>query len=249
MSGRSQIAGLAALSILIVSAIAAQPASAEQLGYECSSSTPAKAFSDAHCLSPSGEKEGSFGHVLLPKFGAALSGTNGKTASSTTAATTAKLKTLLFNAIDTEISCENLQLTGEGSNTPSAFDLDFTVLTFGGCVVSQPAGLGCVVVGGAFETKKLLLTTAGQEKNRVKFSPREGTEIAQFKIECKLEGTLNTTFLLSGSFVANASGATLTTAHAGVTAQNTLKFGKLNVGLESALTLSAKETGAGIVLT
>ncbi|HET7445872.1 MAG TPA: hypothetical protein VFJ57_14575, partial [Solirubrobacterales bacterium] len=53
----------------------------------------------------------------------------------------------------------------------------------------------------------------------------------------------NNTFPVTGSLKLTPSGATLTTTHAGITEQNTLKFGGVKAGLESSLTPRGEAEG------
>lgn len=60
-------------------------------------------------------------------------------------------------------------------------------INFSGCSVTKPAGKGCVVSGGAVNTKKLFSTSKGLT-NQVKIEPNAGTEFASIKIENHREG-------------------------------------------------------------
>ncbi len=239
MSDRRYITGAAVLSILAFSAFVAPSAFAEQRAYTCSSSAASKTFSDAHCVNGGGS---SFGHTLIEGT-PEVTGTNEKTASSTTAAAVSKLKGAL-SGVETELSCSAVHFIGTLTNTAAALDLHIKTIIFTNCVVTRPAGKGCVVSGGTIETKELLATTVGQAANKVKLAPASGTELASAKIEkCEIPA-LNKSYSVLGSLVADASGATLSTTHFGITTQNTLKFGGNKAGLEGALTAS---TAAGPV--
>jgi hypothetical protein len=244
MSDRRYVVGLAALAILIFSAIGASTASAEQVAYECSSSAASKTFSDAHCVSSGGS---SFGHVKIEGT-TEVSGTNAKTASETTAAAVGKLKSSLAG-VETEIQCTTDKLiSAKLTVTLVHITLDIRIGK-SGCTVTKPAGKGCTVSGGSIETKELQATTMGQAAGNIKITPAEGTEFASIKIEkCSVEA-LNNTFPVTGSLVATATGATVSTTHAGITSQGTLKFGGVKAGLEGSLTITRTSTGNGIALT
>ena len=169
-----------------------------------------------------------------------------KTASETTAASVAKLKGALSGVV-TEVQCTTVGGSGELTNSAASVSGTGTI-EYTGCTVTLPAGKGCKVTGGAVTTKNLAATTSGQGKNEVKFTPNEGTEFASIPIEGCSNEALNNTFPVTGSLVATATGATLSTTHAGVTAQNTLKFGGVKAGLEGTITISMKE-GNPITLT
>jgi hypothetical protein len=103
-----------------------------------------------------------------------------------------------------------------------------------------------VVTGGTVTTKTLKGTTVGQAANKLKFEPNSGTEFATVPIESCSIGSLNNKFPVTGSLVADTSGATTTTTEAGVTGQNTLKFGGVNAGIEGALTIKVGSNGVAL---
>lgn len=244
MRGRSYIIGAGALLILMFSAIAAQPAFAEQQAYECSPSAPTKTFSDAHCLNSGGS---SFGHIKIEGT-TEVTGTNAKTASGTTAAAVGKLRGTIAG-VETEIQCTEESLLG-GKLTLGFIHVKYDFKhTKKKCTVTKPAGKGCVVNEATIQSNELSATTLGQAANNVKVTPAEGTTLASVKIESCSISALNNTFSLTGSYIATASGATLSTTHAGVTAQETLFFAGVEAGLEGALTISSAATGNGIALT
>lgn len=244
MFGRRSIIGIAVLCALALSAFTAGNAAAAQRSFTCAPT--GTGFSDAHCVT-STPGSGSFSHVSIENgVETAVTGTNEKTASSTTAAAVAKLKGAL-SGVETEISCTSVHIIGVEINTAAATHY-FIIFIFTNCSVTKPAGKGCKVAGGEITTKELSATTEGQAANSIKVTPKSGTEFASIKIEgCSTEA-LNNTFPVTGSLTATASGATASTTHAGVTTQNTLKFGGTKAGLEGAATISMKE-GNPIALT
>jgi hypothetical protein len=231
LSFKSAIA-LAVLCACAFSAFATQSAVAEQKAFTCEN-VGAGAFADAHCVTanPGGE----YGHAEIVNSVFA-SATNARTASETTTAAVSKLKGTLSGVI-TEVQCTTVG--GWGKITNAAASVTGTgVLEYSGCTVTLPAGKGCVVNGGRVNTKKLTATTVGQAANAVEVTPSEGAEFAGVKIESCSVGVLNNTFPVTGSLVATANGATLNTAHAGITTQNTLRLGGNTAGLEGAITIT-----------
>jgi hypothetical protein len=245
MIGRKSVVGIAVLCALALSAFVTANASAEQRAWACSPSAAQKPFTDAHCINAVPEQS-KFGHVEIASP-TSIEATNAATASNTTAAAVSKLKGALSGVV-TEVQCTGL--TGTGSLTNAASSVTGTgVIEYTGCSVTAPAGKGCVVTGGKVTTKTLKGTTVGQAANKLKFEPNSGTEFATVPIESCSIGSLNNKFPVTGSVVADVNGATTSSTEAGVTGQNTLKFGGVNAGIEGAFTIKCKENGNGVVLT
>jgi hypothetical protein len=250
MIRRYYVVALTMLCALVLSAVAANSAAAEQRAYTCSTGAVTKEFSDAHCLTKAEPK--AFGHTLISKANSKITVTNGKTASGTTTAAITKLKGTLVG-VESEIQCTNLSGSGLLTNAESSATLT-GVVEFTGCSVTKPAGKGCVVTGGAITTKTIKATTVGQAANKLKFMPNEGTEFTTIPIEkCTIEG-LNNKFPVTGSATGDLSGATVSETHLGTTTQNTLKFGGVKAGIEGAMTISGEGSGVievdeGVTLT
>ncbi|MGD9735521.1 MAG: hypothetical protein AB7V58_07940 [Solirubrobacterales bacterium] len=238
MIGRKSVLGVAVLCALVFGAFAAANASAEQRAYSCSEG--GAQFTDAHCLSAG---SGPYGHVLL-EGETAITGTNANTAEGTSAAAVSKLLGALSGVV-TELQCTGLSGTGQLTNAASSVS-GTGVITYEGCSVTKPANKGCKVAGNKVVTETLNGTTVGQAANKLKFTP-SGETFAKITIEGCSIGALNNTFPVTGSLVADTSGATTTTTHAGITSQGTLKFGGVKAGLEGALTIKAG--GDGVALT
>jgi hypothetical protein len=232
-------ASIAAL-VLVVCVFAASSASAEQRAYTCGRSAATLSYVDGHCKT---KGTGEFGSTLITAAGTKITGTNSKTTTETQAAMPFKLKGTIGSFV-TEIICTNVSLTGELTNAAKSVSAPITIV-FSMCTVTRPAEKGCVVKGGfAITTKQLVATTVGQAANGLKFAPKEGTEIATVEFEgCSNPSLNNEPFRFTGSFVASASGATVTMAHNAITEQNTLKWGPFlaKAGLEGAITISAGE--------
>jgi hypothetical protein len=243
MIGRNSSFGIAVLCGLAVCAVAAGNASAAQKAFTCSPTAASKTFSDAHCLSAGGTN---FGHVAIAET-TSVEATNANTASATTAAQPWKLEG--FDAgINTLIECTTASGTGSLTNQ-AAFVEGTGFLHFTGCVVLIPINSGCVVKEGKVDTEELSATTNGQPANKLKVQPVAGAKLAGVTIEsCKVAG-LNNTTPLTGSLVADTSGATVTTTIAGVLGQKTLKYAGANAGVEGALTFKKSGGGNPITLT
>jgi hypothetical protein len=236
MTGRRSIIGIAVLGALALCAFGAAGASATGRAFMCEGNTEAgkEQFSDAHCV-VAAEGSGGFRHIPIVSVQAYVA-SNGKTASGTTAAQPAKLKTTVAG-VEVEVECTTV--SGEGSLSNSETSASGTgSIKYSGCTVNKPAGKGCVVTGGSFATTTLALTTEGQTAGNIKVSPKSGTTFTTVPLsKCSIEA-LNNEFVVTGSVVTTSKGATVTTTEAGVTAQGTLKFGGNKAGIEGAETVS-----------
>lgn len=247
MSRRKSVIGIAALLALVVCAFAAANASAESKAFECSKSATSLTFPDAHCV-PGGS--GSvYGHKSIAEgVSTSITGSNEKTASSTTASSKAILKGTL-SGLETELECSTV--TGSGSMKNGATSVTGTgQITYSGCTVTKPAR-ECKVKEGKVVTKNLEATTASQTGTNLKFKPEgAATEFAAINIEgCKNNVPPANAYPVSGSLVATTNGATTSTTETGVTGQGTLTFGGNPAGLEGTITINAQETGNALSLT
>ena len=193
-----------------------------------------------------GAGNGDRGHVLLA--GATnVTVTNANTASGTTASTTVKLLGSIAGVV-AEVQCTGM--TGTGALTNGATSVTgTTVSTYTGCTVPKPLGQGCVVPGGSFTTEPIEATSVGQPGSDLKFLPKApAPSFATITFSSCSIPALNNSYALTGSFVAKTSGATVTTAHAAITGQNTLKFAGVKAGIETALTIR-NQSGSPIGLT
>ena len=256
MNVKKTILGLSLVCALLFGAFAASSASAAgTTAFTCAESpantTLATQFKDEHCqkatTTEAEKKAKGFKHVEI-KETTAITGTNAKTASETTAAASSILRTKA-SGLETEIVCTTVSGTGELTNSLNGAEKVASgtgTITYTGCTAPKPTGQECKVKGGQVVTKKLAATTKEQGK-LVKFSPFEGTTFATITFEgCKTAG-LNIEYPLTGSLKATPEGATLSTTEAGVTTQGLLKFGGQAAGLEGKLTL--KNTASGTALT
>lgn len=252
--GRRSLIGIAVLCALAFSAFAAANASAAQRAFTCSHT--ATGFTDAHCLTGGGA---AFGHVTIPdNTTTTITGTNEKTASNTTASTTWKLRGELV-AVLTEVQCTGAH--GHGTLINRAVPANHVegegTIEYTGCTVTAPAGKGCLVTGGTIITTQLSATTEGRAAGTLHFKPASGTVMAEVPISgCAKEVPPANSYLVTGEFTAQVSGATITTTIAQTRLDNELRFGGVKAGIEGALTVDMAEgstpnvtAGEGIVLT
>jgi hypothetical protein len=259
MNGRKSVVALSVLCALALSAFAASSASANQ-AFECTSAAGTFDKFGEHCLAPVGEQKANSRHVAVPAGSNLINGSNAKTATETTAAAVSTLAGSL-SGVATELSCTGL--SGKGTmenNEAEGYVSGGGTITYSGCSVVKPEKKECIVKNGSVTTEKLAGTTKAQAANKLKFTPAEGETFAKITIEKCTVASLNNTFPVTGSLIADVSGATSTSTEAGITTQNTLKFGGNKAGLGGALTINrvVKEkveekevevTKGGLVLT
>jgi hypothetical protein len=116
MTGRKALVGLSLLCALVFSAFAASSASAEgTTAFTCEPVASEAQFSDAHCTTPQAGGKG-FRHTPITQDAVTeVTGTNEKTAGSTTAATAAVLHGVL-STIPVTITCNVVHTTGTLTN-------------------------------------------------------------------------------------------------------------------------------------
>jgi hypothetical protein len=238
MIGRRSIIGAFVLCAFALSAFGAAGAQAEGRYYMCEKNEAAgkEQFSDAHCV-VAAEGNGGFKHVEITNgtFQEYVA-TNAKTAKETTAAQPTTLKSTLAG-VETEIECTGSSGEGKVINAETSASGTGT-LAYTGCTVTKPAGKGCKITEGGFKTEPLASTTAGQPANSIKVSPKSGETFVTIPISgCSIEA-LNNKFPVTGSVVTTASGATVTSTEAAVTALGTLKLGGTKAGIGGAQTVS-----------
>ena len=241
MNARRAIIGLCAICALLISAIAAQGASAaeETTAYTCSPSASKKDKGDADCIS----EGSSFGHTEIPvNTTTELSGSGGVTVLQTTIAGAAiKLTAQKVtpgteegkkNWMENKFVEEHMFAFGEGSLT---YDEVATALP--NCTV---VGLGTNGGAGMIQTKRLKATTLNQ-KMGLKFEPASGTVFAEFEFtggaSCSVNGLKVT---VTGSVVGTPNGSTVTFNHTATTNANTLKANGTKAGIEGNLTLEGR---------
>jgi len=243
MSKYKTAVGVAVLCALALSAFAAASASAKGLtAYTCVLGKGV--LNGPHCL---GTEGGEYGHVKIEEETTGIA-TNAKTAENAAHETTkAAQKSILkgtLSGVASEIECTGVEGSGTFNNKTTAGGEMFAhaegTLTYTGCKMLKPAGCA---VAATLTTNKLTGTTEGiqtaEPPHTAKIQPAGETPFIEIKTTgCTNEG-LNQTYPVTGSLKAKITGATLTSTHADITTQNTLKFGGQKAGLDGALTLEA----------
>jgi hypothetical protein len=265
MNGRRAIIGLCMLCALLVSAVAAQGASAKEFGttsFTCANlGGTTHQFTKAHCKE-SDKGAGPFEHVAIAENTTTeLTGTNANTGANTETATVTKLKSVRAGV---ELELQATGVTNEGPATMvnkkavnAKGETEMYVegegkILYTGVSVTKPAGKGCEVFKtenagppvthtgkGEVETKQLAATTKEQGM-ALKFAPKAGATFAVFYVtNCTVAG-LNGTYEVTGSVKGVPDGATTNFEHAAVTTQGTLKLGGQAAGIEGSLTLKGR---------
>ncbi|HVQ57406.1 MAG TPA: hypothetical protein VMS60_00725 [Solirubrobacterales bacterium] len=262
MNGRRAVVGLCMLCALLVSAFAAQSASAIKgtTAVTCKSGegdTGGATFNEAHCKPSS--PSGSFGHYKINENTTTeLTGDNAGAPTKLKATLGGVATTLTSSKLTGTGSMENRvepngehYVHGEGHITYE----EVLINPFSKCFVYEDTEPG-IGTQNVIKTQELTATTTGQGDG-LKFQPTVGTVFARFWIldknkKTSAEGgecTISGTYSVSGSLIAKPDGATANTTHAEVTEQNTLKMGTgeptIKAGLEGSLTIKGKHPGIG----
>ncbi|HET7443646.1 MAG TPA: hypothetical protein VFJ57_03215 [Solirubrobacterales bacterium] len=247
MSRAKSVLGIAVLCALALSAFGASSASAVgTTAHTCVKDSGGSLFGP-HCLATSSGNTEKFKHVEIPTDKTTtITGNNTNTAPETKGSRASILKGALAG-VETAITCTEAGGSGWVENKTSEGEMYILAegkIEYKGCTVTAPAGKGCNVAGGAVTTNQIVGTSLGQGM-AIKISPKEeGGKFAEITIkECSI-AALNNTFPVTGFLKANTeNGATLTSTHAEITGQNTLKFGGVKAGLDGALTIEGHEAG------
>lgn len=244
MIGRRSVIGIAVLCALALSAIVASSASASNAtAWTCAKAAGGVGFNAAHCTTADVVSSGAtYKHVEIPPNTATeVSATNERTAEKTTLHSPAILEGTISGVI-TAIKCT--KVAGMGTLTNKEEPVGEMIahvkgtLTYTECEVTKPVGKECLVKEGKITTNELTGKTLSSTEAVIE--PVTAPNFTGITIEhCTTVG-LNNTFQVTGSLKASLSGATITSTHAAVTTQNTLKFGGQKAGLQGALTLGMK---------
>jgi hypothetical protein len=200
MTLRRSIMGLTVLCALVFSAFCAASASAGVTSFTCSEAATVKDFAGADCF-PS-EPGTKFGHVEWA----------GTTPIKGEGKETAVLAGSI-SGVKVKIQCTGSSATGSTTNVagpPMSNTGKEVVISYTGCTVSEPAGKGCLVKGGAITTNKLA-TVSVESPLGVKFSPESATNFVEITVEKCSVTALNGTFPVAGTITPAAKGAHLTT--------------------------------------
>jgi hypothetical protein len=268
MTGRRALVGLSLLCALAFTAFSAASASAATSGttpVTCVDTAPTNNgdYTDAHCDTTGTKGASEYSHVAIGAETTNVTGTNGATANSTTAATRAVLEATV-GGIATKLEAENVhstgtikkQLTGEVHETLGSG----IVITYTGVIVVNP--VICTVhspgqPNGTVKTTTLKSFTVAGTPMKVKFEPVTPTEFTKLEFtgaSCPINGvvaTVNGTVLTEplGQMEASgikSAGATLNVNVTKASAQ--LKVGGQNASLTSLETI-AMEGGNPIAST
>ncbi|MGV1050488.1 MAG: hypothetical protein ACOYD4_18410 [Solirubrobacterales bacterium] len=233
MNGRRAIVGLCMLCALLLSAIAAQGASAANgiTAFTCSSSASVKDFKTEHCVP--GETGTAFGHVAITEGETThITLSSAKTNAATNGPTATTFKSTVAGS-PIELVSENIDCKGGMRNlkdgVTSEHYIEVHALT---CTYSEvkEKNLGCTVTGlpeaeeGGKEmimTKPLKATTKGGTEESIVLSPVEGTKLAEFELTGCVVGPLKVPVF--GTITCKASGATINCKHEEVTAKKTMR--------------------------
>ncbi len=239
MRGCNAIVGVGLLGALLLSALSATGAAAEDRAYTCTKAAPVKEYTDAHCVAKAGS---AFGYVLINQ-GAdpTILGSDEKTAVGTMAAAVWTLRGTLTGA-PTEVQCKAIEMHGTLNNAAKSVSGTGTI-QFNGCTVTAPFAKNCMVVGGSFISNKVAFTTISQAAGNLRFEQAAGEpRLGTIPIKgCEGNQPPANNYSITGKFTASASGATFTTTQNDVTTQNELKWGSVKAGIESSMTMTMAE--------
>jgi hypothetical protein len=258
MNGRRAVVGLCMLCALLVSAFAAQSASAVgTTAYTCvKGGKVSPTYNSAHCRPSDGAGEWSHESIA-----------NGTTTELTGNGKDDKGNPipgfLVSTAFGATVELEGKTVTGSGQMTNSIesgemFASGSGTITFSEVSVVKPANCKVQTDGpskekledGVVHTESLKATTKGQA-DRLKFEPTVAPTFARFWISTNLPPPAaacpldNTTFTATGSVTGVPNGATTEFTEADTTAQNTLKLNGAKAGISGSLTIEGRATGSG----
>jgi hypothetical protein len=251
MIGRKTVIGLTMLCALLVSAFAAQSASAvASTAHTCklggTGTTNAATFSDEHCKVKAAGQTGAYKHIgIAPSTTTEIIGTDVTTAPARSGAT---LKaTVAGSAI--ELVAKEVHGTGSMENlaAPEMQAAGFGEIKYTNVTENL---LGCKVTGkpggaGVVETKKLAASTLGAGMG-LKFTPQEGTLFAELELTECIIGPI--TIKVFGSVLGATNGATTTTVHNTITGEKSLRLQNATTGpiagIDGTLTISGREKGS-----
>jgi len=223
--GRALI-GLSLLCALVLCAFAAPSAIAIKgtTTYTCVKVGGTGGFNDEHCNEVNGAGKGNWTHEAIPVGSATkITGTNQKTASSTTSAELAIFKFEFLSTAKLEFHCTVVHSTGTSTNEivenaakekymrnqTTGINIVFSECTMTGML----AEMGCKLAGGKVEIKGASSETK-ENSMEVEFKPTEGETLFAFQLEGCSQGGFNVTYKVSGTFNAIPEGATLVTTAA-----------------------------------
>jgi hypothetical protein len=243
MIGRKSVLGLCVLCGLIVSAVAAQGASAISgtTLQTCKPVTPPTGgFTRAHCAKAD-IGPGGFTHVAVAEN--TTTEVRGTTINTEGGHIVSKLKATIAG-VPVEIQSTlahivNGTVTNKLDPTKEHFIEGTSEITFTEPVVTAPAGKGCKIKQVDI-TAKVKLTSTGQGDS-INSTPDEGETFAEFDVEGCTVVALNGNYKVTGSATCVPDGATLNCSHAQITEKNTLKLRGNKAGFEASFTLEGRD--------
>jgi hypothetical protein len=251
MSAKKAVFGLCVITALVLSAFAAQSASAAVKGttaFTCVQGAGTKTLWGEHCLAsnPGGTAKQEYGHVAIAQDTETEAECTNKTTegASSNPVFESEISGLLLKLTATEVTCVEGKLLNKLTAGGEHF-IDFTgklhylniTTNQAGCVVTNllgPENVATVL------TTPITATTEGTG-DKVKIRPVTGTQLAKFKLTGCTSGVLNKTYEISGSVRMKTNGATLETTEAETTAEGALKIAGIEMGLEGKLTIKGKD--------
>lgn len=266
MIGRKSIVGLAVLCALVLSALAAQGATAEitkgTTAFTCVKGATPKDFVTEHCKAgDAGTKE--YGHVAFAQDTTTKTKySSAKTDATTTGGTNTTFKEVIAGV---ELELVSSEVIGEGSlenkqdtreNAKKEIEHEHYIsgtatLEYRNVKVAKPSGKGCEVFTDETATKTkgakevvdahINATTTGQGDS-IKFEPATAPTFASFFVECTTKvPAVEGTWEITGSVTCKPEGATINCSHKETTEQKTLK-GKGNIaGYEGKITVTGTD--------
>ncbi|HEX6666466.1 MAG TPA: hypothetical protein VF081_07715 [Solirubrobacterales bacterium] len=263
MNGRRAIVALCMLCALLVSAFAAQSASAitGTTAFTCVKGKGT--FRGEHCLSAGGAAA-EYGHVEVAQDKTTeTTTTNAKSANETNVTRIMKIR---MNIAEEPFELQVTGVSGSGwIENKKAVSGEHYVhgkgsITFTGVTVTEPVGKGCRVTThkedgsgspgeegeeGIIHTRELTTTTEGQG-NLVKLRAADNGPVANFWITCEIKKVpaIEGTWTITGSVQGVSNGATVNFTHSETTTQNKLFARGAKVGFDGGLTLSGREKGS-----
>ncbi len=255
--GRGLI-GLSLLCALVFCAFAAPSAMAVKgtTTYTCVKVAETGGFNDEHCSEANGAGKGKWTHEPIPVGSETkITGTNQKTASSTTSAALALFRFEFLGTAELEFHCAAVHSTATSTNetVENAAKEKYmrnraagVNVVFSECTMTNMlAEMKCKLSGGKVEIKGASSETK-ENGMEVEFKPPESGTLLEFKLEgCSQKG-FNLSYVVTGTFNAIPEGATLVTTEASTKG---LKFGGKAGSLTTKLTQRMGESENPIATT
>lgn len=252
MNGYRATVGLCLLCAIVVSAMAAQSATARVGGttmFTCKKLGPGHNFTKAHCKGADlSVGKGEYEHVTVAEdttteFVTSNEGNGPNTETPVVTRLRSVISGIAFEIQSTKSTGFGTitNMTGEaGEHTVSGAGVFFHT----GLTVTAPKEKGCKVKGGEIKTNPLKIHRSGLEME-LEFEPEKVVPIEEFEIEGCSVGALNGVYKLEGSMRATVDGATLDFTDPRITEQGTLTLRGQKAGIDGTTTISGVDFAAG----